>query len=494
MAEQSQDASRSSMGRVVSWVSIVGVVLVAFVVGAAWIHFRLPGAEVLGKAFVGGEAFAQRGAPQAPAGGGVRTPKPGVVADVSDKTFDGFTLITTTREPAAVLIDMAGTPVHKWTLPVGAVAKNAGPRPLGNEKVHFFCTHLFANGDLLAVYQSDADTPAGYGMVKLDKDSQQIWAYSGNAHHSLDVGEDGKIYTLTNELAVDDGAPERGPIIDDSLVVLSPEGKELQKLRLLKAYRDSPHALTLTLTETIPAVVGLDAKPMPMPMPMPMPPDMKKPGMRGPQPKGPPGEEKGPRFRPDSNPRDLLLKVAPGDVLHANSIRVLSSSMAAKFPTFRANQVLVSMRSISTIAVVDLEKSAVVWSAQGQWKLQHNPEFLDSGRLLIFDNAGWQQGSRVIEFDPQTGATPWCYAGDAKAPFFAAWRGMAQRLPNENTLIVDPAGMRIVEVSRDKQTVWELGAQRPDNENQIIDESVTSAHRYAPGQLAFLKGDIRARP
>ena len=98
------------------------------------------------------------------------------------------------------------------------------------------------------------------------------------------------------------------------------------------------------------------------------------------------------------------MDVAFGDVLHTNSVRVLNPGLAAKFPMFRANQVLVSMRSIDTLAILDLEKRVVTWSAQGLWKRQHCSEFLDNGRILLFDNAGSQKCSRVLEYDPLTGA------------------------------------------------------------------------------------------
>jgi hypothetical protein len=36
---------------------------------------------------------------------------------------------------------------------------------------------LLPNGDLLAIYAAAGDTPWGYGMVKMDRDSKVIWSY-----------------------------------------------------------------------------------------------------------------------------------------------------------------------------------------------------------------------------------------------------------------------------------------------------------------------------
>ena len=145
---------------------------------------------------------------------------------------------------------MRGTVVHHWELPFS----QAWPHPphvadpLPDDQIHWFHCYLYPNGDLLAIYHADGDTPYGYGLVKLDKDSKLLWAYANNVHHDVDVGEDGTIYTLTQKLV---SKPPAGleflpaPYLADSLVVLSPEGQELESIPLLEAFANSPYALTL---------------------------------------------------------------------------------------------------------------------------------------------------------------------------------------------------------------------------------------------------------
>lgn len=479
---------RPSLGRVFSWFAVLGLMFMSCIVGAAVMYFELPGSGVLQKAFVGAKALHERGASGVsamPAG-----TKPGVVTDRADKTCDGFTLITTNSACHAQLVDMRGNVVHNWNLPFSKawpVAEHV-TKALPDERIHWFRGHLFPNGDLLAVYQTEADTPCGYGLAKMDKDSKLLWTYSGRVHHNVDVGEDGTIYTLTGQNMRKAPAGLEyipTPFTADFLVMLSPEGKELEKLNILEAFRDSPFAFTLAVIEDFAKAKAAEPAP-------PIPP--------GPEPKiAPIGDPKdGPPLngmkpaRIRQPPFGIRMHVT-GDVVHANSIRVLNPSMAAKFPMFKSKQVLISLRSLDTIAMVDLQARKVTWAAQGMWSGQHDPEFLDNGRMLIYDNYGAAKGTRVLEFDPQTGAVPWWYANEDSPRFVARSRGHAQRLTNGNTLIVDPEGGRLLEVTGSKELAWELGytVGGRDLGRSVV---ITGAYRYPAGQLTFLKGDVRARP
>src|SRR5262249_10306069 len=122
--------------------------------------------------------------------------------------------------------------------------------------------------------------------------------------------------------------------------------------------------------------------------------------------------------------------------------------------------------------------------------------FLDNGRLLLFDNHGWSNGCRVIEYDPVTQAIPWVYSSSDSCPFHAAFRGMKQRLPNGNTLIVDPDNHRLFEETRGKELVWENICPLPPvpPNQEATAHAITGARRYNADELTFLKGVARARP
>jgi Arylsulfotransferase (ASST) len=456
-------------GHLMAGVSILAVGFLCCLGGAAIMHFGIPPAGFLRKAFTGGQALQERERARAGVNLPMGVPKvdwkqTALILDNPGKTYDGFTLYTTTQASRATLIDMRGNVVHQWEMPF----RKAWPQaphirnPFPDDQVHWFRCHLYPNGDLLAVYHADGDTPYGYGLAKLDKDSRLLWVYSDHVHHDVAVGEDDRIYTLTQKLVREappglDFIPS--PYIADYLVVLSPGGKELEKIAILDAFRDSPFALTVASIAS---------------------------------------ETTAPEISRDDPTK--------GAIFHANSVKVLSRALAPQFPLFKSGQVLVSLRNQDTLAMLDTRSRSVTWAARGIWRHQHDPEFLENGHLLVYDNKGSRKGSRILEYDPLTQAIPWSYPNDKAAPFKADWRGVKQRLPNGNTLIVAPdagAGFligshkaRILEVTPGKEVVWEYAFPYLPGEGTPVPSSlaITGAQRFGPDELRFLKASQRGRP
>jgi hypothetical protein len=444
--------------------STLGVAGLAYLAGAAVLFYELPSCDFLTKAFAGATAWYERGRSTLPFHSGAPSSAmhAKVTVDQTDKTCDGFTLYTATDGPRATLLDMRASVVHRWELPF----RHAWPRaphvedPLPDKQIHWFRCHLYPNGDLLAIYHADGDTPYGYGLVKVDKDSKLLWAYPGRVHHDLDVGEDGTIYTLTQKII---DAPPAGleflstPCLTDSLVVLAPDGRELQTIPLLEAFAPSPYAPML---DCVPR--HLTAR----------------------YPTGDPAPSR-------SRRRQLFRQ----DLLHTNSVRVLSRALASKFPSFQSGQVLLSLRNLDALVVLDIATRRVVWAAQGMWRMQHDAEFLDNGHLLLYDNGGSPRGVRILEYDPSTHAIPWLYAAEKQRRFKALFRGASQRLSNGNTLIVDPDTRRLLEVTHEKELVWESVLSFVASQSvSSSPHAINGAQRYRADELTFLKGVARARP
>jgi hypothetical protein len=419
--------------------------------------FDLPSSSFLRRGFAGGAAWYERSGTAPPAGVQLPAPTAGRV-DQPDKTCDGFTLLMYGAFSRAVLVNMLGQPVHEWHAPFSAVWPDP-PHLRGRANdaaVYFNDGHVYPNGDLLVVIEGPIDlnhSSNGYGLARLDGDSHVVWKYAAKCHHDVAVGDDGTVYAIVNEM-VDAVPPELEgiptPCMVDCIDVISPAGERRKRIPLLEALHDSPYA----------ALLGPLEKPW-------------RPG-DGPPP-GPGGVSLAP-FRADELRRD---------VLHTNAVKVLSRALAPRFPPFKAGQLLVSLRNLDAIAVLDPDSGKVVWAARGPWRAQHDPSFLDNGRLLLFDNLGSSRGSRVLEFDPRTQAFPWVYPGDDRPPFFSKIRGMAQRLPNGNTLIVNSDGGEVFEVTPGREVVWSCSCGR---------EELNRARRYTPEQVPFLKGGPRARP
>ncbi len=430
---------------------VLGLAALSYLLGAAVMFFQLPTSSFLGKAFLGGRAWNERRQLPAQAPEGEPAPVITGVVDRPGQTFDGFTLYTqatlSARSTQAFLINMRREVVHRWAINFSDV----WPQPphirgrVNDDQVCFFACQLYPNGDLLVVFHGLNNYANGYGLAKLDKDSRVLWRYSANIHHDVDVGEDGTIYAIKHENVYEtpkgfEAVPP--PWLVDYLVVLTHEGKEVRKpIALVEAIRNSPYQPLLSPLETPRLNRGLTL----------------------------------PRMD-EVHERQ--------DVLHTNFVKELRRPLAAHFPLFKAGQVLLSLRNLDALAVLDPTSGAVVWAARGPWRAQHDSQFLDNGHLLIFDNLGSPRGSRVLEYDPQTQAFPWTYSGEHRGPFFTKERGMSQRLPNGNTLVVVSERGEILEVTRDKEVAWSCS----------MNAFIATARRYAPGQLHFLKGGQRARP
>jgi len=435
--------------------SLLGLASLNYLLGAAVIFFDLPSAAFLRRAFVGGAAWYEHGSPSA--SGTLQPPAVSVGRiDKADKTCDGFTLCLCSGGPRAVLVNMHGEVVHQWYVPFKTLWPNP-PRlrsgPVEESAGYFNDPRIYPNGDLLALIEGPVsihDPSNSYGLVKLDKDSRILWTYTADCHHAFDVGEDGAIYALSYNLFVKD--LPRGlefiptPCITDNVEVISPQGKQVKRIPLLEAFKNSSYAPLLSTLEK-PHLFS-DLTPTDSPMPA------------------------------------VQDEMRRRDVLHTNAVKVLSRALAPKFPLFKPGQLLISPRHLDALAVLDPDSGKIVWAARGPWHAQHDPSFLDNGHLLLFDNLGSTKGSRVLEYDPHTQSFPWWYPDDNDTPFFSRIRGVTQRLPNGNTLIVNFDGGEVFEVTTDHELVWSCSC------GQV---SLNCARRYLPEQLSFLHKTPRTR-
>jgi hypothetical protein len=137
------------------------------------------------------------------------------------------------------------------------------------------------------------------------------------------------------------------------------------------------------------------------------------------------------------------------DIFHTNSIEIVLERGRA--------HALLSIRSIDTVAILDLHSREIVWALVGPWHKQHEAQLV-RGKLLLFDNlgpgrgAGQQWQSRVLEWDMDSGQLVWSFT---EPGFFSHGAGAQQRLPNGNTLITESDSGRIIEVTQDGRIVWE---------------------------------------
>ena len=180
--------------------------------------------------------------------------------------------------------------------------------------------------------------------------------------------------------------------------------------------------------------------------------------------------------------RDPICPLEPRDEWgHANACNVLPDG-----------NLLTSFRRLNTVAIVDRVSGAFLWK-WGRQDLghQHDPTMLENGNVLLFDN-GWHSplspsaGSRVLEVDPRTDQTVWCYRTRPPWAFFSSFLSGAQRLPNGNTLVCAGMTGRLFEVTTEGEVVWEyVNPFFGDDERFGLSNHVFRAYRYPPDFPGF---------
>lgn len=305
------------------------------------------------------------------------------------KTCPGINLIVSGHHPEILLMDAAGRVLHTWEFPRFRAFPDGDTGEDRERSRSFRRAHVLPNGDVLGVYN-------GMGMVRLDADSELIWAQDAPCHHDVTPGPDGTLYTIAQNRRIFADLNTEEPVIDECIVQLdAATGSILRQISLLDAFKNSVYA--------------------------------------------------------------PYLKKIPnaGDVLHANTVVYIDAVLAATSPVFTENHVLVSIRNMDTIAILDPHEQHIVWAMTGMWSFQHEPGILPSGNILLFDNVGHHGRSKVLEFNPQTQSVIWQYADSPETPLFSATSGTCHRLTNGNTLIVESNRGYALEVSRDGETVWD---------------------------------------
>ncbi|HJO39417.1 MAG TPA: arylsulfotransferase family protein [Vicinamibacterales bacterium] len=346
----------------------------------------------------------------------------GVVRYDPELSYAGLNLYSSGHGPEAVLMDMNGQRLHVWKLPYEKAFPDRLPPPIPVTAGYWRKVHLYPNGDLLAVFE-------GMGLIRVDRNSELLWAVPNGSHHDLEVRENGEIYVLTSIAHLRTDVREDGPILEDFVTVLGADGVERRRYSVLDALRDSDFGTLLTHSK----------------------------GWEGLQ----------------------------GDLLHTNALEILDGTQAERSPAFKQGNVLVSLPAVNAIAVIDLVENRVVWALTGMFEAQHSPTFVETGNLLIFDNVSEPEGSRVIEVDPFSQDIVWVYRGDEEMAFYSKFSGVTSRLPNGNTLITETEGGRAFEVTSDKRIVWEFRSPYQAGDNQRFIAALLEMQRLSASPVDF---------
>jgi hypothetical protein len=321
----------------------------------------------------------------------------GVTRHITERIAPGLNLVNSAHAAQAQLIDSMGVVLHTWAMPFD----EAFPDFPGehNHRSFWRRTHLFDNGDLLAIFE-------GLGIIKIDKDSRLMWASTERAHHDMAPLPDGRVWVLTREAHVIARLHKRRPVLEDFIALLDERGKQVRRISVVEALENSPYS--------------------------------------------------------DMWDRKIWRE---GILLHTNSVELLDGSLADANPAFVTGNLLISMRMPHMVAVLDPRQEKIVWAHTGSYRFQHDPSVLENGRILVFDNNPAREASAILEIDPASEEETVIYRGPDSDPFYSETCGLAQRLPNGNTLITESDFGRALEVTPGGETVWEFYSPFSAGEN-----------------------------
>ena len=325
---------------------------------------------------------------------GLRPPatETGVRVFDPERAFAGLNLYSSAHAPEAILMDMHGRVLHRWSFARDRVWPELADVDPGTARKYFRRLHLFDNGDLLAIYEYT-------GLIRLDARSQLVWTHQEWDHHDLAVDSQDRIYVLVREARRFPRWPR--DVWDEAIAILDPAGAPLGRISISASVERSRYATILD---------GVD-----------------------------PG-----------------LADRPFDLFHTNTVERLDGSLADRSPLFREGNFLFSMRNLSTIGIIDPDREELVWALRGGFHRQHQPVLLANGRILLFNNLAGPDRSQVIEFDPFTKKVTWAYPVGDQPALFSVLFGSSQRLSNGNTLITESEYGRVLEVTPEGEIVWEF--------------------------------------
>lgn len=358
----------------------------------------------------------------------------GVTSYDPERTEPGLNLITSGHGPVALLMDMNGAILHEWRAEFAQVFPDHPRMERAEERRRNFWRDalLLPNGDILVIWEL-------FGLFKLDRNSQVLWAVPEPAHHALRLSERGEIVHLQAERKMIAGIPEHRAV-EDFIIVRDSGGRELRRLAMSDALRNV-NWLRLRKSFWTRA------------------------------------RERGYGL----NDKSIY------DPFHTNSLWLLTTAEAARLGSpFRAGDALVSMATLDTVAILDMEKGVTRWSQQGPFGMQHAPRMTPNGDVLLFNNFLTAERSSVLTLDPRTRQVLRQYTGPESEPLFSRRSGRVQVLQNGNTLVVETEGGRALELTPDGEVVWQFRSPYRTRASKEKVANLYSLERVSPSQTSWL--------
>lgn len=382
-----------------------------------------------------------------------------------EKCWNGYTLFPVSRKGIA-LIDMNGKVVHYWKdfqgmpakmIPGGKIFGSLGQRDRSIAYQDYTdVTEVDWNGNILWSFN--------HNQFVNDEDSGPVWV--ARQHHDYQIEGNPVGYYSPAQQCKDDFnkvlilchndvknskiSPQL--LLEDTLLEVDRAGNILWRWNLLK------HLNEFNLTDIQKNAIFRDPNTQ----------------LRGPE--------------------------GQGDLFHINSASYLGENhwYDEGDERFHLNNIIMDSREANIMFIISHETGKIVWSIGPDFTSNralrimgiiigmHHAHMIPKGlpgegNILVFDNGGWagygspsqtsktgmkvdrRDSSRVIEFNPITLKIVWQFSASDmgfKSPmnahfFYSPLVSSAQRLENGNTLITEGANGRFLEVTPEKEVVWE---------------------------------------
>ncbi len=180
-------------------------------------------------------------------------------------------------------------------------------------------------------------------------------------------------------------------------------------------------------------------------------------------------------FKPSKNMSVLAEDDGSFEYYHINSIQIIPKNRFDNDPRFKEGNIILSLPRVNLIVILEKDTQKIVWAwGKDEIKRQHSPRMLPNGNILIFDNGDNERSyTRVIEINPVDKKIIWEYDFDS----FCYEQGYSQELPNGNILITDSINGRVIEISSEKEVLWEWKTPKKNIKNER--KTIYRATRYA---------------
>jgi hypothetical protein len=376
------------------------------------------------------------------------TPTPRIVRSDDDVDDDGYILMS--GGPGAMMsecpefgciawiMDRDGNVLHSWEVDQGTLwadAPNDGI--ISHERVGSSGMYLTEQGELIVIFASRSVFPYGLGIVKFDKDGNVIWKRSNFTHHWFSVAPDGMIYAPAHRLVSSPIRPgnirgelicRKGSIYADIVLIMNSQGETVEEISVLDLLSEHDYLGTLFPS------------------------------------------------------RD------PCDPIHLNHVEYVTEDG----PGLKAGDLIVSARHLNMVWVIDGQTRELKRGIAGRTISQHSPQALPDGSVLVFDNYGGDDGSRIIRVRYNQEDIETVFPRSGEEHFFTNPGGYIDPHPDGRRALVSIGDEgRVVEIDLESgEVLWELinthrlGHFGPDGDEDVIGRLATTG--WYVGRPAFL--------